>query len=66
MQGAILVFAFLSLLLVAERGLDPSGDAFAPSASTVPGSEDERAAAVAGLQQTEVFPLLMFSDRRAC
>ena len=61
MQGAILVFAFLSLLLVAERGLDPSGDAFAASAATVPGSEDEREAVAAGLQQTEVFPLLMFS-----
>ena len=60
-QGAILVFAFLSLLLVAERGLDPSGDAFAASAATVPGSEDEREAVAAGLQQTEVFPLLMFS-----
>ena len=60
-QGAILVFAFLTLLLVAERGLDPSGDAFAASAATVPGSEDEREAVAAGLQQTEVFPLLMFS-----
>jgi NADH-quinone oxidoreductase subunit N len=61
LQGTILIFAFLSLLLAAERGLDPSGDAFAPAASTVPGSEDERIAVAEGLQQTEVFPLLMFS-----
>jgi len=61
MQGTILIFAFLSLLLVAERGLDPSGDAFAPSASTVPGSSEERQAVADRLQQTEVFPLFMFS-----
>jgi NADH-quinone oxidoreductase subunit N len=61
LQGIILIFAFLSLLLVAERGLDPSGDAFAASGSTVPGSDEEREAVAHRLQQTEVFPLLMFS-----
>ncbi|HEY9349383.1 MAG TPA: NADH-quinone oxidoreductase subunit NuoN [Acidothermales bacterium] len=60
MQGTILVLAIPSLLLIAENQLD-GVDAFAASASTVPGSEAERAVTTAGVTQTEVFPLTMFA-----
>ncbi|MFM8353004.1 MAG: hypothetical protein ACKN9D_18305, partial [Actinomycetales bacterium] len=36
-QGALLLIGLLAALLIAERGIDPSGDAFAPRASTLPG-----------------------------
>ena len=36
-------------------------DGFAPQASSAPGGADERLAALAGLSQTEVFPLAMFA-----
>ncbi|WP_024793763.1 NADH-quinone oxidoreductase subunit NuoN [Tomitella biformata] len=46
------------------RGVRPGGravDGFAPQASTIPGGADERLADLAGLTQTEVFPLAMFA-----
>jgi proton-translocating NADH-quinone oxidoreductase chain N len=58
-QGTILVLALLSLLLVAERGHEPSP--FTAQAATVPGSAEEREGLVAGLAQTEVFPLMLFT-----
>src|SRR6185436_15675141 len=39
----------------------PAGDAFAPMASAVPGSAEERAATIAGWRQTEVYPLVLFA-----
>ncbi len=72
MQGTLVLVAFLSVLLIAERtpaypkpaetdsrrrGLD----AFTPQASAVPGSVAELVATKAGAAQTEVFPLTMFS-----
>lgn len=62
LQGTLLLVAVPSLLMVAERALEPvPADSFAPQASTVPGSESERQATQAGAAQTEVFPLTMFA-----
>lgn len=60
-QGVIIALAFVSALLMGERSLDPGGDAFAPQAAAVPGSPAEQEAMEAGLAQTEVYPLLLFS-----
>lgn len=61
MQGAIVIIAALGALVMAERSVDPVGDAFAPRASTLPGSEDERQFAERGYLQTEIWPLFLFS-----
>jgi NADH-quinone oxidoreductase subunit N len=62
LQGAILIFAIMGILLIAERGIDESGQgAFAAQASASPGTAAERTAVVAGLNQTEVFPLTMIA-----
>ena len=61
LQGTILLLAIGGVLMMAERNLDPAGDAFAPMASAIPGSDEERAAAKAGWRQTEVYPLAMFA-----
>jgi NADH-quinone oxidoreductase subunit N len=59
LTGTLLVLGLTAVLTVAERG--DSGDAFAPQAASVPGSDYEEAARRAGLQTTEVFPLMMFA-----
>lgn len=61
LQGAIVVIAALGALLMAERSVDPVGDAFAPRASALPGSEDERQFAERGYLQTEIWPLFLYS-----
>jgi NADH-quinone oxidoreductase subunit N len=61
LQGVILVSTAVAALFLAERHVDPAGDAFAPCASTVPGSADERDFTAAGRLQTEVWPLLLFA-----
>lgn len=61
LQGIILVVAFLGALLFAENKVDPAGDAFAPRASALPGSEDEQNFTKHGWLQTEVWPLFLFS-----
>ena len=76
LQGTILLVAVLGVMLIAESrsvqfskaGWDDEAgragwglDAFTPQASAVPGSVAERVATKAGLAQTEVFPLTMFS-----
>jgi NADH-quinone oxidoreductase subunit N len=61
LQGTLLLVAILAAMLMAERMVDPSGDAFAPRASTLPGSEDERQFTQRGYLQTEIWPLLLFS-----
>jgi proton-translocating NADH-quinone oxidoreductase chain N len=58
-QGTILALALMSLLLIAERRHDLSP--FTAQASSVPGSPEERESLVAGLTQTEVFPLMLFA-----
>jgi NADH-quinone oxidoreductase subunit N len=60
-QGTVLLLSLGGVLLMSERSIDPSGDAFAPTASAVPGSDDEREAATAGWRQTEIYPLTLFS-----
>jgi len=59
LQGTILALSILSVLTMSERATD--GGAFAPQGSAVPGSPAEAAARQAGLVQTEVFPLMLFS-----
>jgi len=54
-QGAILIFAFLGILIIADQ------DNFAAQASALPGSAEEASAIQAGKQQTEVFPLTLFA-----
>ncbi len=61
MQGTLLLIAILGCLLLAERMVDPSGDAFAPRASALPGSEDERQFTQRGYLQTEIWPLFLFA-----
>jgi NADH-quinone oxidoreductase subunit N len=61
LQAIILVVSLFVGFIVAERGVDGSGDAFAPAASTVPGSDDEREATRVGWTQTEIWPLMLFS-----
>ncbi len=61
LQGIVLLLAIVAALLISERTLDPAGDAFAPRASALPGSEDERQFTSRGYLQTEVWPLFLFS-----
>lgn len=61
LQGTILVLAILGAMLMAERTLDPLGDAFAPRASALPGSEDEKQFTARGWMQTEIWPFLLFA-----
>src|SRR5690606_8841315 len=62
LQGSILVLALVSLLLIAERGGDrAAGGHFAAQASALPGTEAEQRTSQAGIRQTEVFPLMMFT-----
>ena len=60
-QGIILLVSFVAALLLAERQIDPQGDAFASRSSTLPGSEDERQFTAQGWLQTEIWPLYLFS-----
>ena len=59
--GALLVLSVISVLLFAERHLDGGVTAFAGQAAALPGTEAERQASTRGLEQTEVFPLMLFS-----
>ncbi|GAA1992423.1 NADH-quinone oxidoreductase subunit NuoN [Kitasatospora viridis] len=66
LQGVILLAAVLSVLLYAERALDPRvegvpQDAFAPQAAATPGGEQERQATRAGFASTEVYPITLFA-----
>ena len=60
LQGTILVLAVIAVLTMADHSVEPGGS-FTPQASAVPGSSAEAQARRAGLVQSEVFPLLMFS-----
>ena len=57
--GLILLFALGGCLLFAERQLDGGVSAFAGQAAALPGTEAERRSA--GLEHTEVYPLLLFA-----
>ena len=58
-QGIVAILAFVAVLVMADRS--GGQDAFAPTAAAVPGSRFEEEARRAGLQQTEIFPLTLFS-----
>lgn len=60
LQGTVILAAILVALLMMERHVDPSGDAFAARASAMPGSEDERQFTARGWLQTEIWPLFLF------
>jgi NADH-quinone oxidoreductase subunit N len=60
LQGTILVLSIVAVLTMSDRTVD-TGGAFTPQASAVPGSPAESQARRAGLVQSEVFPLLLFS-----
>lgn len=59
-QAVVAICAILGVLVVADR-TSTGQDAFAPSAAAVPGTTYEDATRRAGLQQTEIYPLLLFS-----
>lgn len=61
LQGSTLLLAVLAAFVMFERHVDPAGDAFTPRASALPGSEDEKAFGEQGWQQTEIWPLFLFS-----
>ena len=61
LQGTILVLAIISVAFFAERRLEAGGDAFAPAASSLPGSEEERVLVRENMLQTEVYPLVLFA-----
>ncbi|HEX6248543.1 MAG TPA: NADH-quinone oxidoreductase subunit NuoN [Nocardioidaceae bacterium] len=59
--GTLLVMALVSVLLFAERHLEGGVMSFAGQAAALPGTQAEREASTRGLEQTEVFPLMMFA-----
>ena len=61
LQGTVLLLAFLSVMLMAERFGGTTTDAFTQSGASVPGSDLEAAATRGGATSTEVFPLALFS-----
>ncbi len=60
LQGTILALSVLAILTMAERTVE-TGGTFTAQAAAVPGSPAEERALRAGLVQSEVFPLLLFS-----
>ena len=60
LQGAILVLGALSVLMVAERAVEP-GSAIVASAAVVVGSPADRRLASTERVQTEIFPLTLFA-----
>lgn len=59
-QGIVAGLTLIALLVVADR-TETGENAFAPSAAAVPGSDYELLSRRAGLEQTEVFPLVLFA-----
>lgn len=60
LQGIIALLALIALLVIADR-TETGEDGFAPSAAAVPGSAYEELTRQHGLQQTEVYPLVLFA-----
>lgn len=61
LEGTVLILAIIGAMFMAERAVDPAGDAFTARASALPGSDDEREFVKQGVLQTEVWPLFLFS-----
>ena len=55
LQGTILALSFVALLFFTQN------DHFAPQASALPGSHEESEAILAGVQMTEIYPLVLFA-----
>ena len=55
LQGTILALAFVALLFFTQN------DHFAPQASALPGSSEEKEATLSGVQMTEIYPLVLFA-----
>ncbi|MBO9554627.1 NADH-quinone oxidoreductase subunit NuoN [Cellulomonas sp.] len=60
LQATLALLALLALLVVVDR-TETGEDAFAPSAASIPGSDYEELARRKGVQQTEIYPLLLFA-----
>lgn len=60
LQATIALLALVSLLIIADR-TETGEDAFAPNAAAVPGSDYEELARRKGVQQTEIYPLVLFA-----
>ncbi|WP_309117623.1 NADH-quinone oxidoreductase subunit NuoN [Saccharothrix sp.] len=58
--ATLLVLGFGSVLLIADRSVEPGG-AFVAEASVLPGTKQDRAQANRFGMQTEVFPLTLFA-----
>jgi len=61
LQVTVLLVALAAMLVVAERRVDPAGDAFAPRAASLAGSTEEQELTRRGWSQTEVWPLFLFA-----
>jgi NADH-quinone oxidoreductase subunit N len=61
LSGTILLFGFVSVLLLAERNLDSTGGALVVDAAVLPGTQGAGAMLGSRGQQTEAYPLLVFS-----
>jgi NADH-quinone oxidoreductase subunit N len=61
LQATILVMAFVSLLLVAERSDDVGGSPIVAQAAVVVGSQRDRELSTSTQIQTEIFPLSLFA-----
>ncbi|MBM9433527.1 NADH-quinone oxidoreductase subunit NuoN [Flaviflexus equikiangi] len=59
-QGIVLISAILAAFVIADRTQTREG-AFAASAAARPGSPEERELTRAGVEQTEVYPLVLFA-----
>ena len=57
--GTILVLGLVSVLVMADSSRDQ--DTFVAQAATTPGSAEERAAQLAGMVHTEIYPLTLFA-----
>jgi NADH-quinone oxidoreductase subunit N len=53
--------SLVAFLLFTDRKIDPGRDAFAPRVSAIPGSAEEQSLTQKLVQQTEVYPLALFS-----
>lgn len=60
LQGIVVILALLATLVIADR-TSTGQDAFAPTGAAVPGTAYEDLARRRGLEQTEVFPLVLFA-----
>ncbi|WP_182354431.1 NADH-quinone oxidoreductase subunit NuoN [Flaviflexus huanghaiensis] len=59
-QGVVLISSLVAAFIIADRTQTREG-AFAASAAARPGSPEERELTRAGVEQTEVYPLVLFA-----